>query len=257
MSLLRRALLAAVLALPQAFPAARAAPHEINVFTDEVEESGEIGFEMHVNYARGRDKPDFRGELPPDKAWRIMPEFVFGLPNDWEIGLHLPAQRDGDGKFHVDGLRVRLEHLWPRKEQSPFFAGVNFEWGYDRPHLSQDRQGLELRGILGWRTEDWLVAVNPILGWAIKGPDKSSRPGFAGSLKIARQVHEGWAVGIEHYAGFGRLHNFAPRREQDHVLYLAVDYEGKGWGVNLGIGKGLTPASDDHVFKAIIGIPFK
>lgn len=257
MHLLRRALLAAVLALPQAFPAARAAPHEINVFTDELEQPGEIGLEMHVNYARGRDKPDYPGELPPDKVWRVMPELVFGLPKDWEIGLHLPGQRDGDGKFHVDGLRVRLKHLWPVTEQSPFFAGVNFEWGYDRPHLSEDRHGLELRGILGWRTGDWLVAVNPILAWAIKGPDKSSRPAFEGSLKIARQVHEGWAVGIEHYAGFGRLHNFAPRREQDQMLYFAVDYEGKGWGVNFGIGKGLTPASDDYVIKAIVGIPIK
>ena len=73
MPLLKRALLAAVLALPQAIPAARAAPHEINVFTDELEEPGEIGLEMHVNYARGRDSPDYPGELPPDKVWRVMP----------------------------------------------------------------------------------------------------------------------------------------------------------------------------------------
>jgi hypothetical protein len=176
MHLLRRALLAAALALPQAFPAARAAPHEINVFTDEMEQPGEIGLEMHVNYARGRDTPDYPGELPPDKVWRIMPEFVFGLPKDWEIGLHLPGQRDSGGTFHVDGLRVRLKHLWPKTESSDLFAGVNFEWGYDRPHLSEDRHGLELRGILGWRNEDWLVAVNPILAWVIKGPNKSGKP---------------------------------------------------------------------------------
>ncbi len=257
MRLANTALLVALLALPQAFPAARAAPHEINVFTDELEEPGAVGVEMHVNHARGRDTPDFPGELPPDKVWRIMPEFVFGLPRDWEVGLHLPGQRDRDGKFHVDGLRVRLKHMWPKKEESAFFAGVNFEWGYDVPHLSEDRHNLELRGILGWRTGHWLVAVNPILAWVVKGPNKSGRPEFEGSLKIARQVREGWAVGIEHYVGFGRLGNFAPRREQDRMLYFVVDYEGKGWGVNFGIGTGLTPASDDRVIKAVIGIPFK
>jgi hypothetical protein len=41
------------------------------------------------------------------------------------------------------------------------------------------------------------------------------------------------------------------------MLYFAVDYEGKGWSVNFGIGAGLTPAADDKVIKTIVSIPFK
>ena len=43
--------------------------------------------------------------------------------------------------------------------------------------------------------------------------------------------------------------------QQDQVLYFATDFERKGFGVNFGIGKGLTNVSDDWVVKAIVGFP--
>lgn len=257
MRMLRSLAQCAVAACLAAAGTALAAPHEINVFTDELEERGEFGLEMHVNYARGRDTPDYASEIPPDRALRVMPELVYGLGGRWEVGLHLPMQRDRDGVLHADGLRVRFKHMFPKKEASAFFAGVNIEWGYDRPHLSEDRHNLELRGIFGWRTEHWLVAVNPILAWVVNGENRSGRPDFEASLKVAREVRSGLAIGVEVYSGLGPLARPAPRHEQDHMVYLALDYEGKGWGINLGIGTGLTAASDDRVIKAIFSIPFK
>ncbi len=247
---------AAALLLAAALPL-YGAPHEINVFADEMEERGAVGVEMHVNTARGRSTPDYPGEIPPHRVWRIMPEIVLGLGNNWETGLHLPMQFDRDGTLHADGLRLRFKHLRPQKEGSAFFSGVNLEWGYDQPHLSEDRHNAEVRGILGWKNERWMVAVNPILAWVVKGQNRSRRPDFEGSLKIARQVREGFAVGIEHYAGMGRVGDFAARRDQDHMLYLAVDVERERWTLNFGVGRGLTKASDDLVVKAIFGFAFK
>ncbi len=253
MTSLRGAAAAALLAV--ALPL-HGAPHEINVFTDEMEARGEVGVEMHVNTARGRSTPDYPGEIPPHRVWRVMPEIVLGLGNNWETGLHLPMQFDRDGTLHADGLRLRFKHLFTQQKDSPFFSGVNVEWGYDQPHLSEDRHNLELRGIIGWKNERWMVAANPILAWVVKGQNRSRRPDFEGSLKVARHLREGLAIGIEHYAGMGRVGDFAARRDQDHMLYFAVDYERRGWSINFGVGRGLTKASDDVVIKTIIGIPF-
>lgn len=232
------------------------APHEINVFTDELEAPGGIGFDLHVNYARGRDTPDFDGEIPPDKAWRLMPELVFGLPWSSELGLHVPLTLDSDGEWHADGLRVRVKHMLS-PAGATFFAGVNVEYGNDEPHLSEDRHNLELRGIFGYRSDRWLVAFNPILAWVVTGTNKSGRPDLEASLKVAREVAAGWSVGIEHYAGYGRVGDLASWRDQDQVLLFAVDYEGKKFGLNFGIGGGLTPASDDFVVKAIFSFPIR
>ena len=234
-----------------------AAPHEITVFDDEVEDPGAIGLDIHVNHARGRRTPDFASEIPPHRATRLMPEVIVGLKQDWELGLHFPMQVDGNGRYHSDGLRVRVKHVLPRPDSQPFYAGFNVELGHDRPHLSEDRHNFELRGIVGWNAGPWKVAFNPIFAWVLKGANKSGRPDFEASLKVAREVGGGWSAGIEHYAGLGRWGSFAPRREQDHMLYVALDYAGKDFGLNLGAGGGLTPASDNFVVKAVVSVPFR
>ena len=212
---------------------------------------------MHVNAARGRTSRDYPGEIPPGGVLRTMPELVIGLVPGWEVGLHLPMQFDRSGRLHADGLRVRVKHVLPRDDKQPFYAGANFEWGYDQPHLSEDRHNLEVRGIAGWRGDRWHVAGNAIFAWVVKGANRSSKPDFEASLKIAREIRQGLALGIEHYAGFGRLGRFDARRDQDHMLYFAADIEHRGWSLNIGLGRGLTRTADDVVLKAIIGVPLK
>ena len=67
--------MAAAFATPPAF----AAPHEITVFDDEIEEPGGVGLDLHVNTARGRRTPDFASEIPPHRLTRLMPEVIVGL----------------------------------------------------------------------------------------------------------------------------------------------------------------------------------
>lgn len=43
--------------------------------------------------------------------------------------------------------------------------------------------------------------------------------------------------------------------QQDQILFFAADFERKTFGVNFGIGKGLTNAADDWVVKAIVSLP--
>lgn len=246
--------MAAAFATPPAF----AAPHEITVFDDEIEEPGGVGLDLHVNTARGRRTPDFASEIPPHRVTRLMPEVIVGLRKDWELGLHFPMQVDATGKYHNDdGVRARVKHVPARAEGEPFYAGFNVELGYDRAHLSEDRHNFELRGILGWDQGPWKAVFNPIFAWVLKGVNKGSRPDFEASVKVARDIGDGWSAGIEHYAGVGRWNRFLPRREQDHMLYFAVDYAGKDFGLNLGVGGGLTPASDNFVVKAVVSLPIR
>ncbi len=102
-----------------------------------------------------------------------------------------------------------------------------------------------------------MFAVNPILGWALSGPNKSATPDFTLNFKIARGLNDEWSLGIETYSGFGPINDIASSSQQDHVFYLAADFERKGFGVNFGIGRGLTDASDDRVVKAILSIPMQ
>ena len=57
--------------------------------------------------------------------------------------------------------------------------------------------------------------------------------------------------------GYGRLGKFAPRREQDQMLYFVAEHEGKAFSVNFGVGARLTPVADRRVVKAVFSIPFR
>jgi len=239
-------------------PPALAAPDEIQVYLDDIREPGEAGLELHLNYVpKGRRTPDYPGEIPPHRVFRAMPEISLGLAPNWDVGLYLPFQASPDGNLYSNAARLRLKYLAAVKDTKPFFWGVNFEAGYVPLRVSEDRYALEMRFISGYRNGPWLLAVNPIFGFALSGPDKSSTPDLNLNFKVAREINDEWAIGFEHYAGFGRLNKMPNSSQQDHVFYFVTDFERKGFGVNFGIGRGLTNAADDWVVKAIISIPLK
>jgi len=238
------------------YPPAHAASDEIQVYTDDIRAPREAGIELHMNYVpNGRKTPDYPGETPPHHLFHATPEFSVGLRPNWDMGFYLPTEVAPGGKANMNGARVRLKYLAPVESTRPFFYGANVEVGYVPLRVSEDRYTAELRGILGHRNGPWLFAFNPILGWALSGPGKSSTPDIYLHFKVGREINSEWTVGFEHYAAFGRINKMPNSSQQDQVFYLVTDFERKGFGVNFGIGKGLTNDSDQWVVKAIIGVP--
>ena len=231
---------------------------EIQVYTDDINKPGEFGLELHVNTTpKGRSTPDFPGEITPRHGLRSTAEFSYGLTRTLEAGLYMPYARDAEGTTHFAGPKLRLKWL-PQQpaEQGGWFMGVNFEYAWVAPAFEQSRNALELRPIIGYRSSDWLLAANPILGWSLAGPDHDGKPDFSPSLKAARTVASGLALGMEYYAELGKVNHILPHAEQAHTLYLALDYARKPWAFNVGIGRGLTGAADRWTLKTIIEIPF-
>ena len=246
----------AAVAMPAAFGASS---DEIQVYTDDINKPGEFGLEVHVNTTpRGRSTPDFPGEVTPSHGIRFTPEFSWGLTRTLEAGLYLPYVRDAQGTTHFSGPKLRLKWLplQPGKGGTGWFAGVNLEYAWVAPELEQATRALELRPIAGYRGSQWLLAANPILGWALNGPGRSGKPDFSPAFKLARTLAPGLALGAEYYAELGRVRNFLAHGAQSHTLYLALDYDRKPWVFNLGIGRGLTGATDRWTLKAIFDVPF-
>jgi hypothetical protein len=242
-----------------AAPAAEAAlPDEIQVYTSDINKPGEFGLELHVNTTpSGRDTPDFPGEIPPAHGWRFTPEFSYGITPAFEAGFYLPFVLGAEDRNRFAGPKVRAKWMPLRvdEEGNGFFAGVNFEYAWISSSLEQSTRAAEVRPIVGWRSPDWLVAMNPILGFDLAGPDKSSTPSFEPSFKVARNVGRGVMAGLEYYAGFGRVNDFQPRSQQEHMLVIAFDVDRGPVPFNFGIGRGLNGATDRWTVKAIFEIP--
>lgn len=250
---------AALLACPLAPPVHAAASDEIQVYTDDINRPGEFGLELHVNTTpRGRNSPDFPGEVTPAHGLRVTPEFSWGLTRTLDAGLYLPYVRDAQGTTHFSGPKLRLKWLPMQTGESGtgWFGGVNLEYAWIAPQLEQSTRALELRPIIGYRGTQWLLAANPILGWSLAGPERSRKPDFSPAFKVARTVAPGIALGAEYYSELGRVGNFLAHGAQPHTLYFALDFDRKPWVFNVGLGRGLTNAADAWTVKAIFEIPF-
>ena len=228
---------------------------EIQVYVDDVNARGESELELHVNTTpKGRDTPDYEGDVPPQHGVRITPEFSWGLGNDFDWGLYLPTATDADGDFHAGGAKLRVKWLpvHGREGEGGWYFGINNELSDVNKSFSESRWNDEVRVIGGYRGRGWLIGVNPIFEWALS-PGFRGSPDFSLAWKAVHDVTPGFALGVEYYEDLGTLADRLPRDEQSRTLYAIGEIERKSWSLNFGVGHGLTPATDDWTVKAIIG----
>jgi hypothetical protein len=254
---LHRSVRAAALALAFASMAALAAPDEIQVYTEELNDPGEFGVELHINHVpKGTRTPAYPGELPSNHLLQVMPEFSYGISRTLEAGLYLPVAMGPDGQLYQNGARMRLKYMAPREEAAAFFWGINTEAGFYSRRVSESRWAMELRPIVGYRGDTWMASFNPIVDFDLSA-NVSRKPSFHPALKAGRKAAEGTWIGLEYYGDYGPLASFVPARERSHSLFVAADVEMKGFDFNIGVGRGFVNAGDAWVVKAIVSLPFK
>ncbi len=250
MTLSRPAAVAAFLLAAWAGPLRAALPDEIQVYTDDLAAPGEHGLDVHLNTTpRGRATPDYPGEVVPNHGWRATPELSYGLAPGWDAGLYLPMVHSAAGSEYFAGPRIRLKWMpiRPAEGGAGSFAGLNAELGFLEQRFEQARRTLEIRPIVGHRSDEWLLAFNPIVDADLAGGEKGVVT-FAPAAKASRHAFGETSLGVEYYADLGRLSHFAPRAEQSHTVYFTVDTP----RLNFGIGRGLGGAADPWTLKAIL-----
>jgi hypothetical protein len=254
-SLTRPALLALLLLLPRV---ARAVdPFEIQVYEGDINQPLRAGLELHSNFvADGRRAPSFVGEEVPHGAWRTTLEPSFGVLPWWELGAYLQLLAvPSRSQAHFGGFKLRSKLVVPRRAGDGLVLGLNVEVGRGVAVLGSQDWDTEFRPIVAVARGRWFAAINPILGWALSG-DRHAAPELEPCGKLRADTGLGFALGVEYYAGLGRLDELATFRDQQHFVYLTGDLVDGPLDVNAGVGRGLTPASDDWTVKVILGKAF-
>lgn len=230
---------------------------EIQVYDDSINKQGAFGLELHVNTTpSGRSASNYPHEVPPEHALRINPEFSYGLSQDFEAGFYLPTILNSKSEYDVAGAKLRLKWLPLHSELNQgWFAGVNLELSRLQQKYSESQSTAETRFIFGRRTEDWLIAFNPILDFNLSGQYRRQSPDLVAALKLSRKLASGLSTGFEYYSSLGKVNDMLPVNQQDNRLYLTFDVDRAPWVFNIGLGRGLTSASDKWTLKAVFEVP--
>jgi hypothetical protein len=235
--------------------AADAQTDEIQVYDAEINNPGVFSLQLHNNYTPiGREHAEFAGGIAPNHTLNGVPEWAWGITDWLELGAYAPVYSwTGDGRFLIDGAKLRAEFVVPHAAERSFFYGINFELGFNARYWDPSRTSGEIRPIIGGRLGPVDLIVNPILDTSFQGLGSLT---FAPASRIAYNFSETWAAALEHYVDYGRLNNFEPLRRQQQLLLAVVDYKGPPLSVEFGIGHGFTAASDPLVLKLILSRAF-
>jgi hypothetical protein len=224
---------------------------EIQVYDAEIAAPGTFNLTWHNNFTpSGREQPDFPGGIVPNHALNGVPEWAYGVSDWFEAGTYLPLYtRTADGALLFDGVKLRALFVVPAAANRVFFYGLNFELSYNSPHWEPSRFSGEMRPIIGWHLGRWDLIVNPILDTDFNG---LGRLDFAPAARAAYRLSGRITVALEEYADFGPLNHLRSGAEQSQTVFAVIDYGSSSNGIEFGIGKGLTGASDSTVVKLML-----
>ena len=245
-------------ALATSGPARAVDPFEIQVYEGDINDSGQLGLEVHANLVPvGRTTPEPPARVAPDDVFRLTLEPSLGILEWWEIGAYLQmALEPGGPAGHFGGFKLRSKFIVPRRLTGALIVGLNVEVGRGAAVFGATGWDTEFRPILVWAHDRFMVAANPMIGWALSGPDGGLEPDLEPAIKARVDTRLGFGLGLEYYAGIGRLSSPPPLQQQEHILYLAADLLDWSFDANLGLGRGLTEAANDWTVKAIVGMAF-
>jgi hypothetical protein len=220
---------------------------EIQVYDAEITQVGHFNLTWHNNFTpSGRTEPEFPGGVVPDHALNGVTEWSYGVTEWFEQGLYLPLYTlTADGRLLFNGVKVRELFVVPHAHDRTFFYGINFELSYNKPHWETSRYSGEIRPIVGVHLGHVDLIVNPIVDTQFNGPGKLD---FAPAARAAYNFTK-FTVALEYYGDYGPLEQFNPPSERSQSVFAVVDFGNSSNGIEFGVGKGLTHATDNCVIK--------
>lgn len=253
---LQRFLCVAALAVSASWAGtACAAPEEIQVYLDDTSAQGKFGVDVHNNFVfQGARVPGYVGEQPPAHTYRLTPEFYYGLTDTLEAGLYVLTTRPSGGDAHVDGVKARIKYIAPHDKEQGVFVGANLEVGRSSLRVSPTPWNAELKGILGYRTGPWMVAINPNVDWSLS--PRGGPVSFGVDAKLAYAINAKSQIGLESYNELGPIAHPDGLGANGKYVFAVLDQAFERFDLNIGLGKGVTQDADRWLLKFIVGTHF-
>lgn len=222
---------------------------EFQVFDGRITEPGSVDFNQHLNLGRrGRS-----GEGAPRNGLLLTTEIGTATTTWHEVALLLPVAREFSGDVFGGGFKLRNSFVLPGAGERPLAGGLDVEIRHQSGRFSEADWAVTLRPILDFRTGPWQLILNP----QVELPLGRGGAVFAPAVRGVRQVAERAWVGLEHYMDFGRVNRLETTAAQAHQLFVTTDFRLRETiGLHLGVGHGLTHASDRWAGKVILSFDF-
>jgi len=215
---------------------------------------GQTIFELHSNYTANGNKDLVNGIYPSNHSIHETVEITQGITDNFELGFYLFTNYTPNHGFKIIGSHLRPRIAAPESWKLPVGLSLSAEIGWQKPEYAAETFSMELRPIIDKTMGKWYLCLNPTLGFAFQGTDINTTPAFAPNIKTSYAASSKYSLGLEYYGDLGPLNQFEKLPQQNHAIFAVADlYIDPNWEFNFGPGFGLTNATDNLVFKLIVG----
>ncbi len=216
-------------------------PFEIHVLEYEQLRPGEFTLENHLNY------------VARSATFHDTYELTAGVADNVSIGvMQLNARKPG-GPLQSAGWRLVPHFYVPRSWHLPLDSGLVVEIAFENPNT----RSLTLLPILEKRFGRFQIDLNPTFGKSLQGPAADRGWGLGLAARVAYEQTRRFTPSLEYYCEWGALPTFEPLVAQMHQIMPGGDIRlRKNIVWSIGIGAGITPATDRIVYKSRLEITF-
>ena len=224
---------------------------EIHVLEYEPMHAGEFTFENHLNYVAQNATAGTRS------VFHDTYEFTAGVTEEFSFGVMQLNARTAGGPLESAGWRLVPHFYVPRSWRWPIDVGLAAEFAFENPAWDANSRSVTILPILETRWGAARIDVNPSFSRALHGPDTERGWGFGLAARVGLERKKRFTPSLEYYGDWGPLPAFDPLAGQMHQILPGGDirlWKNVLWSV--GIGFGITPATDRIVYKSRLEISF-
>lgn len=231
--------------------------YEIQIYPTETAPVGDLQAELHSNSVTSARGPDAHQQLRPYQIHETL-EATYGLLPWLEIGQYLATARLDAGNYEYAGARSKLHFGVPQTEKWPVSLGGNIELDYMRRAAEENPLTLELRPIAETHFGPFTLIGDFAFEKPFDGP--GTHRGFtlepSGELEYENLFW--WlSPAVEYYGDMGPLQVLPGVQQQEHFIVPALNFHFiSRMELNVGMGIGLTRASNGTFVKTILGWTF-
>jgi hypothetical protein len=229
--------------------------YEIQVYSTRIAQPQHLQFELHSNSVTTATGRLAHEELRPYEIHETL-EVNYGLMEHLAIGQYLCTAKLENGNYEYAGARTKMHFAIGDPEQWPVAVGINLELDYMRRAADEHPLSLEIRPILDKRWGKLWFVVNPTIDKPFSGPGEKGL-GLGPSGFISYDLLSWLSPTVEYYSDIGPFRALPSVQRQQHFIVPTVNLDlDPRLELNLGVGIGLTEASNGVFVKSIVGWTF-
>ncbi len=231
--------------------------YEIQIYTTETAPRYHLQLELHSNSVVSATGQEAKSQLDPYQIHETL-EATYGILPYVELGQYFCTAKLDNGHYEYAGSRTKIHFGIPQTMRWPVSFGGNIELDYMRQAAEEQPFTLEIRPIAETHLGPVVLVANVPFEKPFSGPGTHDGVTIAPQGEVLyERLSPSLSPAVEYYSDLGPIESIPGAQQQQHFIVPALNFHFlEQLELNVGVGIGLTHASNGTFVKGIVGWTF-